>query len=333
MLSKRNYQERLRQMEQKTERFSIRKLTIGAASVLIGLSFLGFNAHTAHADTVKPSEKVVNASTVKSDDVQSKLNVTTSSAVNSSAAASAETKASQAPESQSAASSASSSAASSASEKVASSASSSAASSTTSEKASSAAKSEDAKATASSAAKDDNVITSNANGVITGKNSKGTWAAMDDSQGQTIAATNWNELANALNSSTVTTIDLQGEINVNSNSNATKTPAFSSKDNLRLTNNNISRTVTINGNGHTINFGDYYLTYSTEGAAGLTKGNRSKNSPWDVTFKNVTINANNTNPFGFDGNTNAAPKGDAYDNQKYDKVTFKDSTVTIKKVH
>ena len=33
MLSKRNYQERLRQMEQKTERFSIRKLTIGAASV------------------------------------------------------------------------------------------------------------------------------------------------------------------------------------------------------------------------------------------------------------------------------------------------------------
>ena len=39
MLSKRNYKERLRKMEQKTERFSIRKLSVGAASVLIGLSF------------------------------------------------------------------------------------------------------------------------------------------------------------------------------------------------------------------------------------------------------------------------------------------------------
>ncbi|MBD5269158.1 MAG: YSIRK-type signal peptide-containing protein [Bacteroides sp.] len=51
MLSKHNSQERLRQMEQKSERFSIRKLSVGAASVLIGLSFLGFNAHSAKAAT------------------------------------------------------------------------------------------------------------------------------------------------------------------------------------------------------------------------------------------------------------------------------------------
>ena len=343
MLSKRNYKERLRQMEQKTERFSIRKLTIGAASVLIGISFLGFNGHTAKAATtegVKPNEKVVTVSTVQSADTQSNLNVTTSSVANSSAAASTEVKASQAPASQSVASSAASSsatpassaiassAASSASEKVASSASSSA----TSEKASSAVKSEDAKATASSAAKDDNVITSNSNGVVTGKNAQGTWAAKDETQGQTVAATNWNELANALNSSTVSTIDLQGDINVDNSSNATKRPnPLIDPTKLQLTDNNISREVTINGNGHTINFGDYYITQSKEGPTGVIKGNRSKNSPWDVTFNDVTINANNTNPFGFDGNTNAAPAGDAYDNQKYDKVTFKDSTVTIKK--
>lgn len=319
-------------MEQKTERFSIRKLTIGAASVLIGISFLGFNGHTAKAATdegVKPNEKVVTASTVQSADAQSKLNVTTTSAANSSAAASTEAKASQAPASQSVASSAASSATpASASAKVASSA-----------VASSAAKSETVKpaslatsSAASSAAKDDNVITSNGNGVVTGKNAQGTWAAKDATQGQTIAATNWNELANALNSSTVTTIDLQGDINVDNSSNATKRPnPLIDPTKLQLTNNNISREVTINGNGHTINFGDYYLTYSTEGAAGLIKGNRSKNSPWDVTFNDVTINANNANPFGFDGNTAGAPAGDAYDNQKYDKVTFKDSTVTIKK--
>ena len=360
MLSKRNYKERLRQMEQKTERFSIRKLTIGAASVLIGISFLGFNGHTAKAATtegVKPNEKVVTVSTVQSADTQSNLNVTTSSVANSSAAASTEQKASEAPASESVASLAASSsatpassavansvaksetvkpaslaiassAASSASEKVASSASSSSA---TSEKASSAAKSEDAKATASSAAKDDNVITSNGNGVITGKNSKGTWAAKDETQGQTVAANNWNELANALNSSTVSTIDLQGDINVDNSSNATKRPnPLIDPTKLQLTDNNISREVTINGNGHTINFGDYYITQSKEGPTGVIKGNRSKNSPWDVTFNDVTINANNTNPFGFDGNTNAAPSGDAYDNQKYDLVKFNNVTANVK---
>ena len=49
MLSRRDYQKRLRKMEQKNEHFSIRKLSVGAASVLIGLSFLGFNTHSAQA--------------------------------------------------------------------------------------------------------------------------------------------------------------------------------------------------------------------------------------------------------------------------------------------
>jgi hypothetical protein len=38
MLSKNNFNERLRKMEPKTERFSIRKFTVGAASVLVGPS-------------------------------------------------------------------------------------------------------------------------------------------------------------------------------------------------------------------------------------------------------------------------------------------------------
>ena len=333
MLSKRNYKERLRQMEQKTERFSIRKLTIGAASVLIGISFLGFNGHTAKAATdegVKPNEKVATVSSVKSADAQSKLNVTTSSAANSSAAASTEAKASQAPASQSVASSAASSATpASSSAKVASSAVASlAAKSETVKPASSATSS-----AASSAAKDDNVITSNGNGVVTGKNAQGTWAAMDDTQGVKMAVTNWAEFANAWNNSTVTQIDLQGDINVDDSSNVTKKPnPVVAKHKLEFTGNSISRKVTVNGNGHAINFGDWYFDNSWENKVGLihTNGNRAMATPWNVTYNDLTINANNTNPFGFSGNTNNAPSGDAYNNTKYDLVKFNNVTANIK---
>ena len=46
MLGKNNFKERLRKMEkhQKQDRFSIRKLTIGAASVLLGFTFLGLGS-------------------------------------------------------------------------------------------------------------------------------------------------------------------------------------------------------------------------------------------------------------------------------------------------
>ena len=39
MLSKNNFDEKLKQMNKKSNKFSIRKLTIGAASVLIGTVF------------------------------------------------------------------------------------------------------------------------------------------------------------------------------------------------------------------------------------------------------------------------------------------------------
>ncbi|QNQ81096.1 Rib/alpha-like domain-containing protein [Lactobacillus sp. PV034] len=57
MFSKNNYKEKLRKMEQKTERFSIRKLTVGAASVVIGLFFMGVGSQTTvHADTVQETK-------------------------------------------------------------------------------------------------------------------------------------------------------------------------------------------------------------------------------------------------------------------------------------
>ena len=43
MLSKNNFKERLRKMEPRKERFSIRKFSVGAASVLIGFFFMGMD--------------------------------------------------------------------------------------------------------------------------------------------------------------------------------------------------------------------------------------------------------------------------------------------------
>lgn len=51
MLSKNNYKERLRKMDDKQERFSIRKFSVGAASVLVGTAVLSMqNVQTAKAD-------------------------------------------------------------------------------------------------------------------------------------------------------------------------------------------------------------------------------------------------------------------------------------------
>lgn len=58
MLSKRNKKELMRKMTDQRQRFSIRKYTVGAASVLIGLTFLGGYSHTAHAATTDNSAVV-----------------------------------------------------------------------------------------------------------------------------------------------------------------------------------------------------------------------------------------------------------------------------------
>ena len=60
MLSKRNYQERIRQMVPKKERFSIRKFSIGAASVLIGFTFVSMaGSHKVQAADVADKSVVV----------------------------------------------------------------------------------------------------------------------------------------------------------------------------------------------------------------------------------------------------------------------------------
>ena len=58
MLSKNNYKEKLRKMEPRKERFSIRKFSIGAASVLIGFFFMGIESQNVQIGRASCRERV-----------------------------------------------------------------------------------------------------------------------------------------------------------------------------------------------------------------------------------------------------------------------------------
>ena len=82
MLLKNNYKERLRKMEPKKDRFSIRKLSIGAASVLIGSVFIGMsNGETVEAQDLNPDNgndaKSADKTDSKATEVPEKVVVTT----------------------------------------------------------------------------------------------------------------------------------------------------------------------------------------------------------------------------------------------------------------
>lgn len=59
-------------MFKRVQRFSIRKLTIGAASVLIGIAFVGIDTNSVHAATTPASSEVKqNSSQPKSESTSS----------------------------------------------------------------------------------------------------------------------------------------------------------------------------------------------------------------------------------------------------------------------
>ena len=75
MLSKNNRQERERKLEEKNNRFSIRKFTVGAASVLIGAFFIGVSGtQTAHAAEVTPATEQTSKASTETSDAAKKAN-------------------------------------------------------------------------------------------------------------------------------------------------------------------------------------------------------------------------------------------------------------------
>lgn len=81
MLSHNNQQELLRRTTNQQQRFALKKLTIGVASVLIGFTYLGVN-QVAHADTVpanQSTQTVTSQPTTANDDSGKQVALPTSS--------------------------------------------------------------------------------------------------------------------------------------------------------------------------------------------------------------------------------------------------------------
>ena len=77
MLSKNNYHEKLRKMEPRKERFSIRKFSIGAASVLIGFSFMSMagNQKVQSATEENPVVNNTKNNEHQSNDIQQNVKI------------------------------------------------------------------------------------------------------------------------------------------------------------------------------------------------------------------------------------------------------------------
>ncbi|MDE7056517.1 MAG: YSIRK-type signal peptide-containing protein [Lactobacillus sp.] len=56
MVSKKNYSEKIQKIRPQSQRFSIRKFTVGVASVMIGLIFMGVNGQTVKGDNLTSPE-------------------------------------------------------------------------------------------------------------------------------------------------------------------------------------------------------------------------------------------------------------------------------------
>ena len=73
MVSKNNYSEKMRKIRPQKQRFSIRKFTVGAASVLIGLTFMGINNQEVQADTTVAPEESVKVESSTASDITEKI--------------------------------------------------------------------------------------------------------------------------------------------------------------------------------------------------------------------------------------------------------------------
>uniref|UniRef100_UPI00272CE9D7 pectate lyase-like adhesive domain-containing protein n=1 Tax=Lactobacillus intestinalis TaxID=151781 RepID=UPI00272CE9D7 len=298
MLSKNNRKEQFRKQEPKKQRFAIKKLTVGVASVLIGFTFMGMNASadtTAEANSEAGSQPVAETQNSASNQANSQATLTTP---NSQGIQSSDNQTvSAAPASETAAQkyeNAVSDAIEQATKKAA------------------AAKSGDASVTtpasssaASASSADDQQTTSFNVKANVGSANEQKLASLYGSfvQMQPVAATqetqktlrgtqtqdvsDWQGFVNAMNDSSVGTIKLTSDITVankGTNINGIRRPnPVVNSGKMNLTGSNISGGLDIDGQNHTINFGANYLSFDTN--------NQKNSNPWDIAFKNLTINA------------------------------------------
>lgn len=307
MLSKNNYHEKLRKMEPRKERFSIRKFSIGAASVLIGFSFMSMagNQKVQAATEENPVVNNTKNNEHQSNDIQQnvkidetnkatdaeKVNPTTAQGNVDSAQADVDT-ASQKVQSATAAEQ----------DKQATQPESSTTSKEATEVKTDAAKEDTTKTAAvknndisssvasSNSVSDQKTTNFNVKANVDNANKQNKTSLLrssfvqtsaNASQGQTQEASDWSSFGAALINPNVGNIVLTNDITANGD------VANAIKDNygeLDVTAKDIARKVTIDGQGkYALDFGTNFLAF--------TNANQGdNNSAWDLTLKDLTVN-------------------------------------------
>ncbi len=297
MLSKNNYKERLRKMEPRKERFSIRKFTVGAASVLIGFTIFGLNnTQTVKADTTDntntSTEKDENATT--SDNVASDIQVNdlkdkTSEVKANKAAKQSETVADQSQTTTDVAKSDKDTQNANdleiskpvqqenAAVKVA--------NETTVDQAKSKSGNVLNVQKAQTKASED-VAKTLAESKVTQEGASALRSAFIEAPQNTQSenANDFQSLINAMNNGNVGTINVTSDITITDKVNGTTISGLSdsSKHYLYLGSEGSARDLVINGNGHTINFAGFSLAFQNRNYTNAV-------GPWNITLKDVTI--------------------------------------------
>ncbi|WP_260308377.1 Rib/alpha-like domain-containing protein, partial [Lactobacillus johnsonii] len=337
MLSKNNYHEKLRKMEPRKERFSIRKFSIGAASVLIGFSFMSMAGNQKVQAATEKNPVVVNNTKNnehQSNDIQQnvkidetnkaadaeKVNATTTSSQNATGS-----KVTQSPAQDS-------------SKVNVTSDSKNASDSTNKVKQNNQATQPETSRPSTKVENNETVKNASASqninkvsetqakagsesGTSTNKetvsenkakveftNNIQPKAAMlslaqeSNSATQVETVADYSAFLNALRNANTGTINLQNDIDF-SNANLKHGPNNGLSGTYeRLNNTGIARAVTINGNGHELKMGDRYIEFTSA-------NQENTDSNWDIQLKDLTLQTTSGyGPFWFANEPNEAAK-------------------------
>ncbi|WP_391489043.1 Rib/alpha-like domain-containing protein [Lactobacillus jensenii] len=308
MLSKRNYQERIRQMVPKKERFSIRKFSVGAASVLIGFTFVSMaGSHKVQAADVADKSVVVDTfNKDKSQELTENKTIAMPKAEKTAVSSVVQKGASA--------------------NKI------EAENTTQVDKNTegSVKVQENKDAVQPKTVNNENVLNvskaqSQSNEAVT-KNAaeskvqvfaalRAFRAAPQATQSQD--ASDFQSLVNAMNDSSIGTINITNDITITGKANGLTTSGIGdiNKHYLYLHSEGSARDLTINGNGHTINFAGYSIALQN-------KNYRNAANPWNITLKDMTIEGSkyDYSPISFYGSKS---------NTENSKLTFDGVTANL----
>ncbi|MCC4324097.1 YPDG domain-containing protein, partial [Limosilactobacillus reuteri] len=331
MLSKNNRKEQFRKQEPKKQRFAIKKLTVGVASVLIGFTFMGMNASantTPEANNATGDQAVGESQNSTSDNQTNNSQVALTTPNSQGTQSSDNQTVSVAPASETAA------------QKYEN------AVSDAIEQATKAAAAKNGTTPASSSAapvstvsdqQTSNTASANEQNQASDNESKATvatragnlgsdmftiLATANPSQGQTLEVGDWNSFGAALINQNVGNIVLTHDITAGGD------VANAINDNygeLDVTAKDIARKVTIDGQGkYALNFGEKFLAF--------TNANQGdNNSAWDLTLKDLTVNGDGYQRTIYKGGYGTIYFGNVSDaNSRKDTITLDGVTANIK---